>query len=184
MYLRFFFLELYMGYSPFFFFFLLHGVSLIFERSVRKSGYEKLVQEWQRKGRGERDDASLHAYAPNLGCISRARRSMPQILLEAWRNFDSPRDLRYQPACTATGYPSPLSDKARPLFPIVLQFRWIYTRFGSTWEIEFFAGILITITRRALLESQRYWRSKICQRIILYENFQILGIFFFFLFRN
>lgn len=114
----------------------------------------------QRKGRGERDDASLHAYAPNLGCISRARRSMPQILLEAWRNFDSPRDLRYQPACTATGYPSPLSDKARPLFPIVLQFRWIYTRFGSTWEIEFFAGILITITRRALLESQRYWKFK------------------------
>lgn len=72
----------------------------------------------------------------------------------------STRDLRYQPACTATGYPSPLSDKARPLFPIVLQFRWIYTRFGSTWEIEFFAGILITITRRALLESQRYWKFK------------------------
>lgn len=96
----------------------------------------------------------------------------------------STHDLRYQPACTATGYPLPLSDKARPLFPIVLQFRWIYTRFGSTWEIEFFAGILITITRRALFESQRYWKSKICQRIILYENFQILGIFFFFLFRN
>lgn len=72
----------------------------------------------------------------------------------------STRDLRYQPACIATGYPSPLSDKARPLFPIVLQFRWIYTRFGSTWEIEFFAGILITITRRALLESQRYWKFK------------------------
>lgn len=72
----------------------------------------------------------------------------------------STHDLRYQPACTATGYPLPLSDKARPLFPIVLQFRWIYTRFGSTWEIEFFAGILITITRRALLESQRYWKFK------------------------
>lgn len=72
----------------------------------------------------------------------------------------STRDLRYQPACIATGYPSPLSDKARPLFPIVLQFRWIYTRFGSTWEIEFFAGILITITRRALLESRRYWKFK------------------------
>lgn len=58
MYLRFFFLELYMGYSPFFFFFLLHGVSLIFERSVRKSGQEKLVQGSKRGG----ENATMRVY--------------------------------------------------------------------------------------------------------------------------
>lgn len=83
MYLRFFFLELYTGYSPFFFFFLLHGVSLIFERQrdrCEKMGKVSLGMIAKGEGRTRRceftrvrTESRLHLTCASIDAIDTPR---------------------------------------------------------------------------------------------------------------